>query len=257
MRSIAWLIFCSSILALPALCPAQSAFVPVFIDARTEARLGPFPYDRAVYANALTTFEKQGAKGVVLKFFLDQPKGNGDDALARAMTKLPVILQARCDDAEANPNPLAARFSTPINGQANFAVTCKSGWIPLARLQQTAANVCFVDQPAVDVAPLREGYQGRAVKSLYSCAIELARAQVLAADIDGTRKIDLAKAPRFDVISLVDVLDAKIDRNRIAGKIVVFGYEGPKAAMFESAIGRISAHRLFVTNLMALEMSGN
>ena len=85
MHLIVWRIFCFGILALPPLCHAQSAFVPVFIDARTEARLGPFPYDRAVIAEALTALEKLGAKGVVLKFFLDQPKGKGDDALALEM----------------------------------------------------------------------------------------------------------------------------------------------------------------------------
>ena len=77
-------IFVVVVLVLPA-CSSASIFVPIFIDARSDARLGPFPYDRAVYANALMAFEKLGAKGVVLKFFIDQPKGNGDDALAMAM----------------------------------------------------------------------------------------------------------------------------------------------------------------------------
>ena len=247
----------ASVISMSAICRAESAFVPVFIDARTEARLGPFPYDRAVTADALAAFEKLGAKGVVLKFFFDQPKGKGDDALALAMTKLPVILQARCDDTEARPNPLAARFSAAIGAQDIFAVACKSGWIPLPRLQQSATDVCFIDQSVADVAPLRERYQGRAVKTLYECALALARKPVPAADAGGTRKIELAKVPRFDVISLVDVLDGKIDRAKIAGKIVVFGYEGPNATMFETAIGRIAAHRVFVMNLMALEQAGN
>jgi hypothetical protein len=135
-------------------------------------------------------------------------------------------------------------------------VTCKSGWIPLAQLQRNAANVCFIDQPAVDVALWQERYQNRAVKTLYACALELAKKPVPAADANGTRKVDLANAPRFDVISLVDILDGKIDRARIAGKIVVFGYEGSKAAMFDTAIGRISAHRAFMFNLLAMERLG-
>ena len=249
-------IFVVAVLVLPARCRAASIFVPVFIDASSEKKLGPFPYDRAVYANALMAFEKLGAKGVVLKFFIDQPKGNGDDALAMAMKKLPVILQARCDDTEAKPNPLDARFSTPATKQMNFAVTCNAGWIPLPNLQTNAANVCFVDQVEVDAATMLERYQNRAVKSLYVCALELAGKPVPVADAGGTRKVDLAKAPQFDVISLVDVLDGKIDRARIAGKIVVFGYEGPKATMHNTAIGRISAHRAFMANLLALEMVG-
>lgn len=253
MHRIVWRILCFGILALPPLCHAQSSFVPVFIDARTEARLGPFPYDRAVIAGALTALEKLGVKGVVLKFFLDQPKSKGDDALAQAMTKLPVVLQARCDDAEPKPNSLDARFSTAIK-QTGVSVACRSGWIPLAQLQKSAFEVCFIDQPAVDTPLWHQSYQDRAVKTLYGCALELAHKPVPTADANGVRKVDLTKAPCFEVISLVDVLDGKIDRARIAGKIVVFGYEGPKVAMFETAIGRLSAHRVFMANLFALEM---
>ena len=253
MHATIWKILLSALIALPLLCQARPAFVAVFIDARTEARLGSFPYDRGVYADALNALQKLAAKGVVLKFFLDQPKGKGDDALALSMTKLPGILQARCDDSEANSNPLDARFSTLAGKDSNFAVTCKSGWIPLAQLQANAANVCFIDQPVTKVAPLLERYQGRAVKTLYGCALELARKPVPTTDGSGTRAIDLSKAPRVDAISLVNVLDGKIDRARIAGKIVVFGYEGVKAAMFVTPLGRISAHRVVMENLLALE----
>ena len=259
MRFATWKVLRPALLALlalltfPPLAQAQSAFVAIFIDTKSEARLGTFPYDRAVYANALLAFQKLGASGVVLKFFIDQPKGKGDDALALAMTTLPVILQARCDDAEPNPNPLAQRFSTVASKDAIFAMTCTSGWIPLARLQEKAANVCFIDQSGVDTPFLLERYQGRAVKSLYVCALELAGKPIPVAEANGSRKVDLSAAPRAEVISLVDVLDGKIDRARIANKIVVFGYEGPQAPMFDSAIGRISAHRAFMANLLALE----
>ncbi len=253
MRMMVTKIYVTLLIALPTTCRAESAFVPVFIDTRSEAKLGAFPYDRAVYADALTALARLGAKGVVLKFFLDQPKGKGDYTLALAMTKLPVILQARCDDAELKPNLLDARFSAIMTKQTNFAVTCEAGWIPLPQMQKNAANVCFIDQQVVDMAPMLERYQHRAVKTLYVCALELAGKPVPVANSRGVRKIDLANAPRFDVISLVDVLDNKVDRARIAGKIVVFGYDGSKAAMFDTAIGRISAHRVFMANLVALE----
>lgn len=253
MRIMFRKIFVSLLIAMPTICCAQSAFVPIFIDTRTEAKLGAFPYDRAVYADALTAFARLGAKGVVLKFFLDQPKGKGDYTLALAMTKLPVIVQARCDDAELKPNLLDARFSATITKQSNFAVTCEAGWIPLPLLQKNATNVCFIDQAVADMAPLLERYQQRAVKTLYGCALELAGKPAPIAHSKGTHKIDLTKAPRFDAISLVDILDDKVDRARIAGKIVVFGYDGSKAAMFDTAIGRISAHRVFMANLVALE----
>ena len=80
---------------------------------------------------------------------------------------------------------------------------------------------------------------------------------VPAADGNGVRKVDLANVPRFDVISVADVPDGKIDRAKIAGKIIVFGYEGPKAAMFDSTIGRISARSAFMLNLRAMEQLAN
>lgn len=203
-----------------------SNFVPVFVDARTEARIGPFPFDRAITANALTVFGKLGAKGVVVKFFLDQARGPGDERLATAMQTLPTVLQARCDDAETNSNSLDARFSTSPAGETGYAASCKAGWIPLPVLQKNAASVCFIDQPVVDAAPLRERYQGRSVKTLYSCALELAGKSVPQADATGKRRIDLRKAPRIDAISLVDVLDGKVNRADFAGKIVILGYDG-------------------------------
>ena len=242
-----------AIALLPGLCRADSAFVPVFIDARTEAKLGPFPYDRAVLASAMTAFEKLGAKGVVMKFFLDQAKSNGDSALAAAMAKLPTVLQARCDDTEARPNALDARFSSVANLKMQFAVSCKSGWIPLPVLQSTAADVCFIDQSVPDTAPIHERYQGRAVKSLYTCALALAGKSATSTGLTSAPWMDLYEAPRIDVISLIDVLDGKTERGKIAGKVVVFGYEGPKAPMFDTAIGRHSAHRLFMVNLLVLE----
>ena len=244
-------------LVCSASCRAESAFVTVFVDARTEARIGPFPFDRSITANAIGMFERLGAKGVVLKFFLDQPKGPGDDALVTAMKKFPTVLQARCDDTEPKSNILEKRFSTPADTKTTYAVSCNAGWIPLQVLQKNAVEVCFIDQPVADLAPLRERYQGRAVKTLYSCALELARKFVPQPDASGKRKIDLRKAPRFDAISLIDVLDGKANRADFTGKIVVFGYDGSKSTMFDTAIGKLSAHRVFLANLLILELGEN
>src|SRR5438874_80021 len=61
-------------------------FVLVFIDSATEKSLGPFPYDRGLYAKAVERAASLGARGVVVKFFLDKPKSpDGDAAFVRAM----------------------------------------------------------------------------------------------------------------------------------------------------------------------------
>ena len=88
-----------------------AAFAVVFIDARSEAALGPFPYDRDVYDKGIEALAAAKARGVVLKFFIDRPKSDeGDKALGEAMGKVKVILQARLDPEEAHPNPLPERF---------------------------------------------------------------------------------------------------------------------------------------------------
>ena len=76
MRSI--LLLFGLISAVP--CHAGDAagvpppFAVVLIDRRTEEALGPFPYVRAIYAKTLESLSNSGARGVVLKFFIDQPK---------------------------------------------------------------------------------------------------------------------------------------------------------------------------------------
>jgi CHASE2 domain-containing sensor protein len=46
-------------------------FAIVMVDDQSEAKLGPFPYDRALYAKAAEVCANDGAKAVVFKFFFD------------------------------------------------------------------------------------------------------------------------------------------------------------------------------------------
>src|ERR1700744_5617891 len=90
----------------------QDDFAVVFIDAASEAKYGTFPLDRPLLARAIQKAGELQARGVVLKFFFDLPKGEaGDNALAQSLTNLPVVLQARMDNTTTNPNPLPARFT--------------------------------------------------------------------------------------------------------------------------------------------------
>src|SRR6059036_2240788 len=112
--------------------PTDSRFVAVFIDTKTENALGPFPYDRAVLAKAIDKAVESGARGVVLKLFIDKPRTvDGDRALVNAAKRTKLILQARIDNNEPTPNPLANRFALhmPIDGKM---LSGKSGWLPLA-----------------------------------------------------------------------------------------------------------------------------
>jgi hypothetical protein len=62
-------------------------FAVVFATESTEARFGRIPLDRALIAKAIESAARHVAKGVVVKFFLDQPRTTeGDNQLAREHT---------------------------------------------------------------------------------------------------------------------------------------------------------------------------
>src|SRR5690242_6326838 len=89
-------------------------FAVVFIDAASEAKFGTFPLDRSILAEAIRQAASLGAKGVVLKFFFDQPKSEVSDlSLEQALTNTPVLLQARIDDSQVQPNALPNHFTFP------------------------------------------------------------------------------------------------------------------------------------------------
>jgi hypothetical protein len=244
----------------------QDDFAEVFIDAASEAKFGRFPFDRSVEARAIRRAGDLGAKGVVMKFFFDQPKEQaGDLSFASALTNLPVLLQACLDDAEARPNPLPDRFTFP-GVSAQTQISGQSGVIPLLMFTVNAKDVGFVDFGSTQV-PLLETYQSRTVKSLVVCCIELATGTRAVISPDGRmmfgdsglrmdgRYCVIANLPatdNLDYIPFNDFLDGGIPASRIKGKIVIIGYDGPHIQSIPTSIGPIRAHRLFVYALQSI-----
>jgi CHASE2 domain-containing sensor protein len=238
-------------------------FTVVFITQATEAKYGRFPLDRSLLAQAIEQAAEAGAKGVILKFFLDQARTvEGDRRLASALSRVPVLLQARFDDSEKKPNPLDARFTLP-GASFKTAVSGSGAWIPLPEFSRYAHDICFVDFSA-SPAPIVEMYQNKAVKSLLACATELAmgRKAVIrpAKDIsiaDRTAVLDSLNRVRiilpqekslasFDFNSL---LDGSIPSSALRNRVVVIGYDGPSIPQVSSPAGTMGIHRLFVLML--------
>src|SRR6185437_11036532 len=93
----------------------------------------------------------------------------------KAMSKMKVVLEARIDNGEAEANPLPERFTIPISGAAGGnLISGTKGWIPLPALSARAHDIGFVDYRTLDRMPLVERYDGRCVKSLFTCCIEVA-----------------------------------------------------------------------------------
>lgn len=231
----------------------------VFADANTTARYGPVPLDRRIIARSIEALADAGAKGIVLKFFLDRAGDEeGDLILSRALAKLPVILQAKIDDAEQSPNDLPTRFTIPL--QADTSIKGNSGWIPVARFADNAHDICFADYQGMPL-PIIETYRDRTVKSLLLCTLELAtgkQAMIKSGEhvkigdtryeIDSLNRVPVKPdmKPELRYIPLHQVLENDDWANRVDGKIVILGYDGPQIHTIQSDIGNIAAHRYFV-----------
>ncbi len=253
--------------------PPTHPFQLVMIDAASEARLGTFPIDRIHIASAIDNLSKAGAKAVVLKFFYDQPSINvtSDTALAKAMTGVKVLLQARIDNNEPKPNPLPARFL--FNAPAGpVAITGRSGWVPLPMLARSAYAVGFVDAISVDKIPAFERYLDGNVKSLTVAALQVALDDVPLIIwpgkevVFGSKRLlldqssQMALTPfalnnkrdvnKISALSLVDIVDGKFKPETVNNKLIVIGYDGSKSPQVKTPFGQMKVHHVFWLGLI-------
>jgi adenylate cyclase len=258
-----------TVLAEATTSPSQqlSPFLVVFIDSRTEASLGPFPYDRSVLANAVEMAAKLQARAVVLKFFLDQPKSEkGDLALAEAMKHIPVVLEACLKNDEQFPNPLPERFFVSGLGADTQSISGKSGWLPIPAFAAGAVDVGFVDIRTTDAIPTFEEYGGRPVKSLATCCLELAvggHAKIIpgklftiegrSASLDAYSQvhIELPTRDNLEYVPFLDFIRGGVAANYIKDRVVIIGYDGQGMPTVSTPVGKLKLHRAFCFGLIA------
>ncbi len=243
----------------------DTPFRAIFIDKKTENKLGSFPFDRGLYAQALSRLRDLGVKGVVIKYFLDQPKsGSGDDLLVQEILKVPTLLQARMDPSEVTPNPLPNRFfMAGVEGSYQEALGSSSGWLPLEKFSRHCQGLGFVDLADANVPlsyPIIETYQNKPVNSLVlaTVAFALGKAPKVVGGshlmLNGKRvplsqnsevTVTLPSLDELRPISFLDLLEKKVDASDLKGKVVILGYEGELGGRFKTPLGVLSAHRLF------------
>ena len=250
-------------------------FSVVMIDDATEAKLGPFPYDRSILAQGIQACARLHAKAVILKFFIDLPKtDSGDEALATSFTAIPVALQASLGGEGSSSRQLPTKFKYSPNPEPAMASNDR-GLIPLQRLLDAAAKVGFVDFPKsigflTQDIPLIESYQGSAYPSLILSCLEMATGDNASSRAPG--QIDVGKGylrvdslnvhrahlrgpATIKTISFVDLLDGKVSESEIGGKVVVIGLDtrkGPSVVLKNGPISStIGLHRYFVLCLAA------
>lgn len=236
----------------------NDGFMFVFIDERTERAFNGPPFDRSLYAGVVDRCRELGAKGVVIKLFLDREHTeSGDQALAGAMARLPVIMQARIEPQTGRPDDLPVKFvfeprTLPTAEQGD------RGWLPIPRLAAVAADIGFVDFAGENI-PLLEVYRGKTYKSVVVCALELqsgARARLgkdnrlmlgdrafpTAANFVLGIKRSLDPLP---ACGLSELLSGEISPAEIRGKVVIFGWIGAGAGAISTAEGRVPSHVYF------------
>lgn len=238
-------------------------FVVVFVDAQTEEKLGAFPFDRQLLAEATEKITQAHAKGIVFKFYFDRPLNPDSDArLADSFSKIPVVLQAQFDINKVKPNELPPRFF--LKGiESNTLVAGDSAWIPFSLLLTNVADVGFVDFGTENV-PMVELYQEKPVKSLVLCSIELAlqkkariepRKQIsfgsktIALTKDDEVKVDLPDPAKIKYYAFHKILDGSVPKAALAGKVVIIAYDGENVHSLPTRHGKVKAHRLFVACL--------
>ena len=254
-----------SVWAAPA---GQHPFALVMIDEASESRFG-FPVDRAVVGQAVDKLAAAGVKAVVLKFFFDQPgKNTSDSALANALGKTRVLLQARIDDSEATSNRIPDRFAVNVPA-GPVAVSGKSGWVPMPMFANRAHNIGFVDIISADRVPAFERLLDKNYLSLTVATLAVASSDAKVAihpgqqlrigpksiTLDGKSQIVLSRAAYQDAdsttyFSFADVVDGKASLQSLRGKVVVLGYHGSKMHSVSTSAGAVKAHLAFWLGLL-------
>jgi CHASE2 domain-containing sensor protein len=243
----------------------DEAFVFVFVDQQAEDEFKGPPFDRSLYARAVDRCRELGAKGVVIKLFLDREyTPAGDEALAAAMSRIPVVMQARIEPQTGTPAEIPERCAFAVRALP-VNVSGERGWIPIPRFAAAAAAVGFVDFADEDI-PLLEGYRDKTYKSVVVCALELQTGEhaclneagkltlgnrTFPANAHYVMSIQRSLAP-LPAYGLADLLSGKVDGAKIRGKVVIFGWVGPPAGVITTPEGKIPVHVYFGQCLRAV-----
>ncbi|MEM6885230.1 MAG: CHASE2 domain-containing protein [Verrucomicrobiota bacterium] len=242
-------------------------FSLVMIDEKTEKHLGNFPYDRSIYAQAIDACADYEAKAVILKFFIDLPKSEiGDSKLKEAMIKIPVILQARLNAPDGTKRKIPKEFAL-TQQDLTPGYSGKTGWIPLSKFMETAHGIGFVDFNTVNQIPLIEEYGDTLYPSLILHCLELATGNK--AVFSGQNKVEFGERllsvnesniyagkietwEPVEYLSLIDLIQHKLPRHSLKGKIVILGWDTSQTPTIETEHGPKKIHQLFSQCLAAV-----
>jgi CHASE2 domain len=250
------------LMVAPAFATIGGPFVPVFIDQATVAALGPFPFDRSVYAKAIDQAVKFGVKGVVLDILFFSPgSAKGDQAFQQAIGKTKVVLEASIDDSfKSPPNPLPDRFILWDLPTGRCAIEGTGGILPLPSFAAAAADVGFVNTASAQHVPVIEEYRGACVKSISLCCVELALGQTarvepgvqmtiagktVALDAQSQAVASFPRRDHIEHVSLGNLLSGNVFSDQFKDRVVVIMYDIDGMPLVQSPLGPIKPGHLF------------
>lgn len=241
---------------------ANNPFVIIMYDSETEKSIGLFPPKRSVWASAIDKLNKLNANAVVLKFFFDMSKPE-DLLLSNSFQSMPTFLQACFNETDPSNNKLDKRFIIKVDQEYKNILTGNKGWLPVKELASNTFDIGFVDIRNMNSIPIIEKYNNNYVKSLYYSILKYVYKDLRLEKnvlINGNKKITLNQYSEMDVnypetdelsyISLIDLINDKIDKEQIKNKIVIIGYDGIQSETQNISTGKVNTHRVFIYGLI-------
>jgi hypothetical protein len=240
---------------------AESPFVVIMYDSKTEKTIGDFPPKRTVWAQTINKVRSLNAKAVVLKFFYDLPKSEDID-LGKSISTIPTFLQACINENDPSNNVLDQKYEMKVDRDYANVISGKNGWIPVSDLAQKAYDVGFVDISNITEIPIIEKYNNRYVRSLYFSVLQYVLPDLKFEKntlVNNKKQIKLSRysemhvnypgEDKLEYISLCDVLNNKVNSNDIENKVVIIGYDGKSSETFDISTGKVNKHRVFIYGL--------
>ena len=241
----------------------------VNFDASTAARYGELP-SRAVLAKIVEQAARGEPRSIAIKFFLDTRGNEADSKLLEAAlgSSGRILLQASINPEPPTSKSLDDRFFFKGRiGRINPLVKGAEGWLPIRSFSDKAAKVCFVDVAQPDLVPMVTEFQGKPVESMYACILgdvygggnmvlkdgqAIFGKRALPIDGAGQVKIPLSNTALPKTISALDLLEGKVDKKALAGKVVIVIYTGPKSPTLPIAGAPVKVHQIFMAQLRDL-----
>jgi len=242
---------------------ADSPFVCIMFDSKTESELSLSLPTRDLAASIVTKLASYNAKAIVYKFFIDQPKDSTiDNALAKAFKDIPIFLQASIDHTESTPNQIPDRFSLNDTFSTFNLLSGRSGWIPLPIFSANVAGIGFVSYRVINQIPLMVRYQNKIFPSLWFSVLKFALPNCIITDnkltngdkslpinVNGELFVEYPSPTSFQYYSMVDVLKDRISKSLFFDKIVIIGYDCENIESLMTNSGNMTIHRAFYFSL--------